>query len=309
MARKIIEHCLIYFLLDICPRIVIQDSLGDSFDLNKYYAENIKDSLIQDHFAIEEKSFILYHLKIPKGATAHELHFCANNREVRSVALGNSNVHLKRKIDDENGSGFYYCGYLVGSYLDSQVNSSRTGFHYADDDQLEVDNDLPEKKLIETATGFIQTYLQEYLEKIAERKQKRVNEFVHKKQPQYRFLVNQRPQIIDDIEPELSDNALELALHTQVLKWDCEAKARGQKIKEELEKKDISSSDIMRRYEAYCKEVTALSKVSLSEYVIRRKVILDLLEEALESDNEGKYSKESKVHSIICPMRYNIRRS
>lgn len=48
-----------------------------------------------------------------------------------------------------------------------------------------------------------------------------------------------------------------------------------------------------------------LKNVSLSEYVIRRKTILDLLEKALEWDDEKKYKKEEIIHSLICPMKHS----
>jgi len=66
----------------------------------------------------------------------------------------------------------------------------------------------------------------------------------------------------------------------------------------------VSSTEVMPRFEAYCKEITAISRISLSEYVIRRRVILDLLKVAIERGADGSYANESQIHSIICPMRY-----
>lgn len=53
----------------------------------------------------------------------------------------------------------------------------------------------------------------------------------------------------------------------------------------------------------YCSSVTLLSQASLAEYIVRRKAVIDLLEKALEITEDGKYSKESQLHSIICPMQ------
>jgi hypothetical protein len=66
----------------------------------------------------------------------------------------------------------------------------------------------------------------------------------------------------------------------------------------------VPDSEFMPRFEAYCKEVTAISKISLSQYIIRRKVILDILEKALKIKADGSYANEDQLHSIICPMRY-----
>lgn len=39
--------------------------------------------------------------------------------------------------------------------------------------------------------------------------------------------------------------------------------------------------------------------------MIRRKTILDLLEKALEWDDDKKYKKEEIIHSLICPMKHS----
>ena len=304
IARKIIEHCLVYFLPGKCPRIVIKDSLGESISLNQYYEANIRDSLHQDHFDLDGNGFVIYHVKMPESVNAHELHLCANKREVRSIGLNNFFPNLQRKIDDGTETGFFYCGYLTGSYLDDKVNNSRTGFDFADEQQIELENNVPERKLVDAAKEYISGYLKEYIDEINIKKEKRVNDFVAHKQPQYRLLLSQRPNTIDDIKPNLSDIDLELALHAQVLKWDMEAKQRGAEIKDKIAANDIASADIVPRFEAYCKEVTAISRISLSEYIIRRRVILDLLETALEKKEDGTYNNESQLHTIICPMRY-----
>ena len=42
----------------------------------------------------------------------------------------------------------------------------------------------------------------------------------------------------------------------------------------------------------------------LAEYVIRRKVLLNTLDEALRIQDNGNFKKEDVIHSIICPMRH-----
>jgi hypothetical protein len=174
LARKIIEHCLIYFIIGKCPRIIVRDNLGDSVVLNLYYEQNIKDSLHQDHFSLEGSEFVLYHLRVPEGATSHELHLCANGREVRSLKLDKFYPNLQKKISDETETGFYYCGYLTSSYLDMRVNTSRTGFDFAGEEQGELDNHVTEKKLIDTAKEYVSAYLKEIYDEIDTRKKKRV---------------------------------------------------------------------------------------------------------------------------------------
>ena len=60
LAKKIIEHCLPYFIIDGCPEIVLQDNLGEQFNLNLYYKELYKDTLHRDEITIKGNRFSLY---------------------------------------------------------------------------------------------------------------------------------------------------------------------------------------------------------------------------------------------------------
>lgn len=78
VAKRIIEHCLPFFISGKCPEITLFDDESSPIDLNQYYEENVKDSLHQDHFTIEDAEFTIYHLRLPEGFSGHELHLCAN---------------------------------------------------------------------------------------------------------------------------------------------------------------------------------------------------------------------------------------
>jgi hypothetical protein len=304
LAKKIIEHCLVYFLFDDCPKIVVQDSLGEQFWLNDYFDRFIRDSLHQDRFNIAERSFTLYHIKMPEGANAHELHLCANKREVKSYQLNKYLPNLQGRIYDETGKSFHYAGFLSSSYLDGAVNSSRTNFDFEKNGQIDIEQNLPEKELIDAANNYIVTYLNDYLDEIIKQKEKRINDYVTHRQPKYRYLVAQRPTTYDAIAPNISDKELDIALYKELLQWDLETKKTGEQLQEDLSKNLLSASDVKARYDEYYKQINGLSKTSLAEYIVRRKVILDLLENALQITPDGKYASEESVHSIICPMRY-----
>ena len=36
LAKKIIEHCLPYFIIDGCPEIILQDNMDQKINLNQY---------------------------------------------------------------------------------------------------------------------------------------------------------------------------------------------------------------------------------------------------------------------------------
>lgn len=188
--------------------------------------------------------------------------------------------------------------------MDSAVNSSRTNFDFEEDGQIDFEQSVPEKELLEAAKGYIAAYLKVYLDKIEESKAKRIIDYVQHQQPKYRYLIAQRPSTIEAISPNLSFQDLDIALHKELVQWDLELKKAGEELQRDVARKVVSPGDVRKRYEEYSRQINGLSKTSLAEYIIRRKVILDLLENALQITTDGTYVSEESIHSIICPMQY-----
>ncbi|HDR9039084.1 TPA: ATP-binding protein, partial [Burkholderia vietnamiensis] len=67
--------------------------------------------------------------------------------------------------------------------------------------------------------------------------------------------------------------------------------------------KDESVADYFARLTAYLEKADDIKKSDLANYVFHRKVILDILEKAIERGADGKYSKEELIHELIMPMR------
>lgn len=299
LAKKIIEHCLPYFIIDGCPEIVLQDNLGEQFNLNMYYKELYKDTLHRDEITIKGNKFSLYHMTVNEGADKHELHLCANNREVKSYDLSRYIPNLDKKIVTETQS-YYYVGYIAGEYLDQAVNADRYEFNFSDAPLL---NSIDEKELTEAAVMYIATYLSEDLGKIKDEKQKQIDEFVRHKKPQYRYLLNHRKDVYDKIPVGLSEERLDLELYKQEQQWELDIAQQKVKIEEKQKESAANTPQFMELFNEYCSSVTQLSQASLAEYIVRRKAVIELLERALESTDDGKYSRESQIHSIICPMQ------
>ena len=93
LAKKLIEHCLPYFITGNCPEIILRDSDGECFNLNDYYKETYSEELNQDVIELKGKRYILYHMLLSEGADRHEIHLCANGREVKSYALSNYTIY------------------------------------------------------------------------------------------------------------------------------------------------------------------------------------------------------------------------
>ncbi len=305
IAKKIIEHCLLFFISDTCPEIILKDDF-DTINLNHYFNSTIKDTLIQDQFKILNHNFTLYHLKLPEGATKHELHLCADMHEVSSVDLKSYIPHLSKKIiSTDDPTGFYYVGYLTGEYLDSITDTARTNFNYDEKNGQISLFGTGKDSIVSTAMQFITTYLSEYIADIKIKTKKQIDDFVAKENPTYRYLLKHQPNVYDDIPAGLTSEKLELELHKQVQNWEREIKIRGQQLEEATKQKNVISEDAYQQlFNSYWSGVTDLSKTCLAEYVTHRKAILHLLEDTLTIQDNGKFKKEDAIHSIICPMRH-----
>lgn len=306
LANRIVEHCLPFFFSNACPEIVLRDGFQDVVNLNSYFKATIEPSLHQDHLAIKGEKFILYHLRIPEGATKHELHFCANLQDVDTVELKNYIPDLQKKIVPiDDPLGFYYLGYLTSPYLDSIVTSTRTGFDFDEICGQSSISGTGRDELIRVSSDYIKGYLADYITDISKSKRRQIDTFVAQDKPQYRYLLGKKPEIYDEIQSGLSPDKLELELHKRMQSWELEIKEQGKKLEKEIKKDIIDDQAAFNdAFEKYCSSITEISKTSLAEYVVRRKVLLDMLEQTLTIQDNGKFKKEDRIHTIICPMQY-----
>lgn len=299
LAKKMIEHCLPYFITGKCPKIILKDDSNEEIILNSYYEQTYKKSLCQSKLQLKEKEYTLYHMILTEGADKHELHLCANSREVKSYSLCKYIPDMAKKLMN-NDTSYYYVGYLSGEYLDELVNIERSDFNFAEGTMF---GSASESEILEMSVKYISEYLKCDLAKVADEKRKQIDMLVKSRKPQYRLLLNKRPEVYEKIPAGLSESKLDLELYTHQQKWELDIAAVRNNIEEKI-KNDVTSDFAFQQiFDKYCEDITELSRASLAEYVVRRKAVIDLLERALELDDNGKYSKESRIHSIICPMQ------
>ena len=299
LAKKLIEHCLPYFITGNCPQITLRDNRGESFNLNSYYEKTYKDSLHQDSMELKGKQYTLYHMLLSEGTDRHELHLCANSREVKSYTLSTYIPDMKKKLTSGEDT-YYYVGYLAGDYLDEAVNTERSDFDFSDGPLF---GDSKEPEIVAAAVEYIRAYLSDELSKVADEKKTQIDILVRTKRPQYRLLLNLRPEVYERIPAGLAEDKLDVELYKQQQQWELDIVEKKHDIEEKVKQDATSDPSFPQLFDEYCKNITELSRASLAEYVARRKAVIDLLEHALEADERGAYSKESRIHKIICPMQ------
>lgn len=301
IAEKIIEHFLIYFLLNNCPKIILIDE-EDEIDLNKLYFDNYKCYSASKSFSVKEKKFSIESLRLYSGEEQnHKLYFCANRREVDNENLSKNIPNLNFKLKDKDGKSFCYISYLTGSFLDDRVNTNRTGFDIPLTKDLDFPDELTFDEIKRNAIDEIKKDLEIFLEPIREEKSKRIKKYISEKSPQYKPILKYEEYLLDEISLDISDDELETELlninHKLNLKAKEETKNCLKKIRDSK-----SIIEFKKEYLILIEKVTDISKSNLSKYIIDRKCILDLFENRLKMQNDNSYDLESSIHEIIFPL-------
>ena len=305
LGEKIIEHCLIYFLGVNCPSITIQDS-QEKINLNDIFNSNVRDKTKSVNFKVKGKIFNVTNLRLYLSEEAnHKVHFCANDRVVTSRDIGKKIPDLRAKLLDEENKVFKFAAYVQAEFLDENVNPERTEFTIIkekESDEL-FPNLISFEEVEQNTLNQIKDYLKPYLQPIAENKIKRITNFVEEKAPQYRAALKYKPESIDHIVPGLSDDKLEIELHKINASIDVELKERSNKVLNKTNEEIIDLPKYIEEYKNLIEEITDFSKSQLAQYVVHRKIIIDLLDKSLSINEEGKYHLENTVHGIIFPLR------
>jgi hypothetical protein len=300
IAMRVMQHFLVYFLDDKCPEIILEDT-RNSIVLNQLFKEKIKHE-DNDEIIIKSHSFNLLSIKIEDKSfsSRNHLYLCANNRLV-------INKDLEPHIADLDGQlferyGFWYVGVLTSPYLDGHVDMSRLSFDIPESD-VTLFNEITLEEIIDASCIKIKEYLNKYLTPIAAEKIEYIKHYVTNTAPQYRHLLKYMPERISRIKPKLSEDKLDDELHTIKQVFDKESKKEQQRLLKEIEKTSMNADDYERYFRQQIEKITDANRASLSEYVVHRRIIIELLEKGLRQQDDGKFNKESYVHNLIYPMR------
>lgn len=142
-----------------------------------------------------------------------------------------------------------------------------------------------------------------YLDEINSSKEDAIASYIAQDAPQYRFLLKHQPEFIDQIPPGATKTELEMALHRQLYQRQVKLKSEGQRILAEADTVENGEA-FYQRFEKFVTDENEIGKTALAQYVIHRRVIVELLEKALSLDTDtGQYALEKTVHSLVFPMR------
>ncbi len=205
------------------------------------------------------------------------------------------------RLDDEDGEFVYSC-YVSSPYLDDNVRSERTGFDIEDNiDGLFVETQISFNNIRDTVIEKAADHLADFLHENKRKGRERVDSFVTNKAPRYRPILS---RISDEqliVDPGISDKDLDLTLHKHLAEIEGKLLSDGHNIMSPMDSEKWP--DYQERLNDYLATAEDIKKSDLANYVSHRKVILDLLEMSIQSDENGRYAREDLIHGLIMPMR------
>ncbi len=302
IAESLLEHCLWYFVReDGVPSMNVYDK-EENNSLDDLYEQYMTDSAVPDTITVKGQKFDLIHIKSkPSAAKTHAIAYIAASRFVKEESIEQKIPGLYGKLNDGKNDFIYNC-YISSEFLNERVRPERTGLDIVEQAEgLIADQEISYRDIKDAVLKRTKEFLSDYLEDNIRTSQERINKFVNTKAPRYRPIMSRIPEEKLYIDPAISDKDLDLTLHKYLYEIEQDVLARGHTIM--TPKNNESIEDYQNRLKDYLSTVEDIKKSDLANYVSHRKVILDLLEAALQKQEDGKYAKEELIHELIMPMR------
>ncbi|QVN17104.1 ATP-binding protein [Burkholderia pyrrocinia] len=302
IANALFEHCLWYFVRDGgAPKIKVKDD-QETIDLDDVYEECMYSSARRQTVTVKGQPLELTHLKLKATSPKQPfIAWCAAGRVVEDESIVGKIPGLHGRVKDDDGDFVYAC-YVTAPFLDQNVRPERFGFDIEEiSDDLFSDTELSLADIRSAVLASSQDFLCEYLHESRKAGRERVEKFVSLRAPRYRPILGRIAADKLTVDPEISDKDLDLLLHRQLSEIEGSLLAEGHAMMNFS--KEESVADYFERLTAYLEKADDIKKSDLANYVFHRKVILDILEKAIERGADGKYSKEELIHELIMPMR------
>ena len=303
IAAYIVEELLEYLISPQPPQIVLRDAPNaDSIDFLNFFTTEIAPNIERKELERKGERIQVLHVRLySPHLYEHRLYLCAHERVVTRERLTGHIPHLAGKLLDLEGNEFAYAAYVNSGILDSAVKPDRTSFTLSDASEETLDGGLSLGQLREVVYEECKRYLAPFTAPVAEKKRARVQQFVDAEGAMYRPILSRLDTQIEEIDPEASDDEIDRQLYEGYHKLQTSLREEGRKLLESPLPTDTDLEQFEEQFNEYFEKISEVNHADLARYVCHRKAIIDFLQRQLELRDDGKYSREERVHSIIFP--------
>jgi hypothetical protein len=298
LARRILGHCLIYLMAPQCPVVIVRDD-HDSINLNDVFQQEVRPRSRQRRFSVKEYAFAVSNFSVYSSTAEHLIHFCADDREVNHVKLTDPIPELATgRLRDAEGRAYHIAAYVTGGYLDDNVSRDRTDFGFEED--APVLGGLQKSELTGAVANIVREEFREEIDLVARSNMADLRKFIEDN-PEFRVL-NSHPEELKSIHGSAPRDKLRVELYKARDRVRENIRKTGRELLEVPEDLE-ETAEYEKRFISFVTDLNELGKSELANYVIHRRVVLDLLQKALRRAPSGKYQLEEAVHRLIFPLR------
>ena len=199
--------------------------------------------------------------------------------------------------------GYWYLGVLTSSYFDDNVDMNRLSFSIPQESSS-INPSMPGMEdIVDGAAKAVEAYLREYLDEVESRKQERIQKYTTNLAPQYRHLEHYVPHKIAALKPGLTDEELDDALYGIKRSFENETKAECNSLMQKLNRGEITTEEYQQQFQQTIGKVSDVNRAALAEYVVHRRIILNLFNRGIDIKPDGKFNLEKYMHQLVYPMR------
>lgn len=303
-ADQIIAHFLPHFRRPDGPQIVVRDG-SEVINVNLRFSETVAPNATPRTFNVDGQDFSLtgYRVNSPEFKE-NILVFAARGRAVKRERLARHIPGLERRIEKEDGSTAAYCGFVEGERLDQLVRSDRFGFEIDEDEDDLFDGARSFTNIRAGALESIREELAPLLGKLREQKEETVTTYVTSHTPEFRrLLATEKTRVLEVLPSAPKPKEIEAALGRVLLERQAALKEEGRRLLA-FEPGSDMLNDYQAQMEGFFERFEDLDQTALAQYVVHRRVVLNLLDRALQKDDAtGRYQLEAVIHRLIHPMR------
>jgi hypothetical protein len=303
IANRIVAHFLIRFAARSCPTMVLESPGHAPIDLGQLFQSTVQPHVEERFFDVLGHEFALQAYRHRDGRARHDLHLCANGREVTTGKLRDLLPELPERLLDDDQEPYTLIVLVTGIYLDDHANTERTRIAFQADDEADLDDTLVSRAALNRGIAeTLRPLLASDLKSTNEEKLAQVERFVEQA-PEYRVLTHERYRHLLEqrVQPGLKDDQLDQALLH--IRRDVEDAMR----KEERHVAALIETESFEQYQERIRrlmeDMNDVGKAKLADYVAHRRTILDLVDHSLKRvQNDGTYPFEKVLHKMIFPM-------
>lgn len=294
IALRIIEHCFVYFLNENCPRIIIND-LGKKIVVNDLFVLFTKGQVETKSIDIRDNIFKLNLVKLYSNKIDNKIHYCANTREVINDKISIDIPEIDNFLFDKDNSPFSIAVYVEGEYLDSNVNDERTTIFFSKG-EIQYADQTTQEELRKAITDLLVDEFSDQIGLLSQKRGAKIQEFVSQ-HPRYKQLLKYKPNELKKISSALSEEKMEIELFKIQQSLELEVKKEASNALKFIENED-DKNEFNDKFQDLYSKIIEVGNSKLSEYVIHRKLVLELFEKFLKIK-----ATEKAVHNLIFPLQ------